>query len=344
VTSSPLTPVTLNDVAREAGVSLATASRSLNGGNRRVNDAYRERVMAAAAKLNYTPNLSAQAMAKGASSIVALVVSDIADPYFSSLAAGVISGAEKAGLIVTTAVTHGDSERELELVRALRGQRPRAIVLSGSRYAGEGSQKALIAELKAFESTGGRVVLITQREMPFATVLFDNYNGARSLAVTLVQQGYRRFAALAGVDTLMTSRDRLSGFMDGLEEHGISVDRQHIITTDFTREGGYRAAIELISRDIADVELVFAVNDVMAIGAMSAFRDSGRSLPDSIAVAGYDDISTARDMTPALTTVRIPLEDAGARAFELAFASEPRNDDLITVKGTVVIRESTPHR
>src|SRR5260370_1296481 len=117
---------TLGDVAEEAGVSLATASRVLNGSARVVGEPHRTRVAEAAVRLGYTPNLSAQATARGASAVVALLVADIVDPYFGLIAAGVARGADEAGLIVTIAVTERDPDRELRLVRALRGQRPRA--------------------------------------------------------------------------------------------------------------------------------------------------------------------------------------------------------------------------
>src|SRR5665647_176233 len=110
-------PVTLNDVAREAGVSLATASRAINGSaNRTVRADLRERVLAAASKLRYSPNANAQAMARGRTTSLGLVVHDIADPYFSSIAAGVTIAADRAGLAVTLASTQHDPSREVELV------------------------------------------------------------------------------------------------------------------------------------------------------------------------------------------------------------------------------------
>ena len=126
-TSERTTPATLHDVAREAGVSLATASRSLNGSTRKVNEELRQRVLETAARLDYSPNLSAQAVARGTTTTVALLVADIADPYFSQIAAGVVAAADAEHLIVTMAATEGDADRELELVRTLRGQRPRAL-------------------------------------------------------------------------------------------------------------------------------------------------------------------------------------------------------------------------
>ena len=341
--SPTASPATLHDVAREAGVSLATASRSLNGSTRKVNDDYRQRVLAAAARLNYSPNFSAQAVAKGSTSTVALLVSDIADPYFSSIAAGVIRAAETQGLIVTMAVTERSTERELELVRALRGQRPRVMILTGSRSDGSESQTALVAELKAFAATGGRVVLISQESLPFSTVVVDNYLGARALANSLVGQGYRRFAAIGGARTLVTSRDRLAGFADGLAEHGIAIHPDHVVRGEFTRDGGFAAATELLSDGLDQVDLVFAVSDVMAIGAMSAFREAGIVVPRDIAVAGFDDIDTARDVTPALTTVHIPLADLGQQAVELALSDAAlSSDEVIRVETRVILRASSP--
>src|SRR5690606_13244140 len=144
--------------------SLATASRVLNGSARRVADSYRERVEAAARKLGYTANLSAQATARGTSAIIALLVADIADPYFGQIAAGVARGADEAGLVVTIAITERDARREAALVRALRGQRPRGLVLAASRTAdpepADGSeppnQPELADELDAIASFGGR--------------------------------------------------------------------------------------------------------------------------------------------------------------------------------------------
>lgn len=338
-------PATLHDVAREAGVSLATASRSLNGSTRKVNEDYRARVLAAAERLGYVANLSAQTIAKGTSSTLALLVSDIADPYFAAIAAGVLSGAEQAGLITTMGITQRSAERELDLVKTLRGQRPRVLILTGSRYVDAALDEALTRELQAFESTGGRVVMVSQRSLPFDTVQTDNYGGARELAESLVGQGYRSFAALTGVSSLMTARDRLAGFRDGLAAHGLSLPDERVVETEFTRAGGYDGAGQLLARGLDDAELLFAVNDVMAVGAMSRLREEGIDVPGRLAVAGFDDISTARDVTPALSTVRLPLEQVGAAAIELALAG-PRGDEptLVTLGGEVVLRASTPSR
>lgn len=322
---------TLYDVAREAGVSLATASRALNGSERRVKDEYRERVLAAATRLGYTTNLSAQAVARGDSATVALLVSDIADPYFAGLAAGAISTADSSGLAVTIAVTEPGTDRELALVRTLRGQRPRVIVLAGSRFADEPSREQLVGELTAFESTGGRVVVVGQQELPFSTVQIDNAGGARALADALSGLGYRTAAVLGGPEGLVTARERVEAFVAGMPG-------ARVIPSAFTRDAGYVAMLELIDEGLADTDLVFAVNDVMAIGALSALRDRG--LAGAVGVAGFDDIPTAGDVSPSLTTVRVDLEGAGAAAVELALGGASRAN----IPAEVVLRASTPPR
>ncbi|SMH44350.1 transcriptional regulator, LacI family [Rathayibacter oskolensis] len=334
--------VTLHDVARESGVSLATASRALNGSARKVNDEYRARVIAAATKLGYSPNLSAQAVAKGTTSTVALLVSDIADPYFSSIASGVLAAAEAAGLVVTIAVTHRDPVRELDLVRTLRGGRPRVMLLAGSRFDDEASRDALVAELESFERTGGRVVMLSQRSLPFPTVQLDNRAGARALAEELVALGYRRFAIVHGPTSLLTSSDRMQGFTDGLAAHGVTVDPAHVVETAFTRDGGHAATLRLLDEHGGDIDLVFAVNDVMAIGASSALRDRGIEPGRGIGVAGFDDIPTLRDVSPAITTVAVPLAELGSRAIAMALDDEADAESSVVLPTAVVVRESTP--
>lgn len=334
---------TLHDVARTAGVSQATASRVLNGSVRNVRQENIDRVLTAAAELDYAPHLSAQAIARGSTNIAALVVSGVDDPYFSSIAAGVTQAAEAAGLIVTMAVADRSPERELQIVGTLRGMRPRVIIMTGSRVDGADARDALVEELHAYREAGGSVVLISQHDLPFHTVSIDNYGGARQLARALVGLGYRRFAVVRAGTGLRTSRDRCSGFVEGLREFGIDVDEQLVVEAEFSRRGGCAAARELVRRGLDGTELVFAVSDVMAIGVMTAFRDTGLVPGRDIAVAGFDDIGPAVDVVPELTSVNVPLQQVGLRAMELALSDDdaPR---IVPVDTNVVLRASTPPR
>ncbi|PNG22511.1 LacI family transcriptional regulator [Streptomyces cahuitamycinicus] len=331
---------TLRDVARAAGVSQATASRVLNGSIRNVRQGNAARVLAAAAELGYAPHLSAQAIARGSTNTVALVVSGVDDPYFSSIAAGVTQAAEAAGLIVTMAVAGRSPERELQIVRTLRGMRPRAIILTGSRIDGSDTRDALVEEFDAYRDAGGSVVLISQHDLPFRTVSIDDYGGARQLARALAGLGYRRFAVVCAGGGLRTSRDRCGGFMDGLREFDIDINEQRVVEAEFSRRGGCAAARELVRRGLDGTELVFAVSDVMAIGAMTAFRDAGLVPGQDVAVAGFDDIGPAVDVVPELTTVTVPLRQLGLRAMELALSDDDASR-IVQVSTSVVLRGST---
>ncbi|MGW6130284.1 LacI family DNA-binding transcriptional regulator [Cellulomonas sp. NPDC055163] len=337
-------PVTLSDVAREAGVSLATASRAINGSaNRTVREDLRERVLAAASRLRYSPDANAQAMARGRTTSLGLVVHDIADPYFSSIAAGVTTAADTAGLAVTLASTQHDASRETELVQLMHRQRARAIIIAGGRLDDEDANQRLRRALADYRRGGGSVALVGQPILEVDTVVVGNADGAAALARALHGLGYRRFAVLAGPEGHLTARDRLAGFSDALSDLGLVLEPSSVVRSAFTRDGGYDGMRTLLGSG-AQVDVVFAVNDVMAVGAMAAARDAGLAVPRDVAVAGFDDIVTLRDVTPPLTTVRVPLVDIGVAATQLALAAPADEPRLVHVEGTVVLRASTPER
>jgi LacI family transcriptional regulator len=333
--------VTLDDVARRAGVSQPTASRALNGSTRKVNEAYRERVLAAARELGYTPNLSAQAVARGSSRTIALVISGISDPYFSAMAAAIMRQAGLAGLGVSIAVTDRRSDRELELVREIRGHQPLAIILAGTGPLAPHTDDALVDELRRYEETGGRVVLITRSDLPFETVSFDNHEGARQLARELAGLGYRDFLLLGSGTALLGMQQRIDGFVEGLADEGVSLAADRILYPEFSWDGARRAIESLDEATLREVELVFAITDDMALGAIAGLRSRGLRIPDDVAVAGFDDITTLRDIVPPLTTVHVALDTVAEEAIYRATT----NDKVLarkTVPAYPVLRESTP--
>ncbi|MDP9866662.1 MULTISPECIES: LacI family DNA-binding transcriptional regulator [Streptosporangium] len=325
--------VTLEDVARRAGVSLATASRVLNGSTRQVGASLRAKVELAAAQLGYRTNVAAQTLARGASNVIGLVVHDLTDPYFAALADGAMRVAESQELVVMVGTTHRDPEREIAYVSTLNAQRVCAVLLAGSRVADPLVTRRLREELDRYRETGGRVACVGQDLLGADTVVPGNHEGAAALARSLAGLGHRRFAVLAGPAGLITARDRVAGFAGALA--GLGLPAPQIVHGSFDRDGGYAAAAE-----VSGATCVFAVNDVMAVGALASFRDRGVRVPDDISVAGFDDIATLRDLVPALSTVRLPLADMGARALELALDAAPEVR-VEPVAGEVVLREST---
>jgi LacI family transcriptional regulator len=319
--------VTLQDVADRAGVSLSTASRVVNEGSRRVGPRLADRVTKAVAELGYMANLQARAVATGQSTMMGVIVHDIADPYFSSIAAGLIEVSHAGGLLAIVSSTAAGGAGELEYVSLMRAQRARSVVLVGSRSADAAATAALRAEVGAFTRDGGRAVC-------------GNAGGARALAGALVALGHREFAVLAGPDGLVTARDRVAGFEAGLAAWSVSLDPRRVIHGAFTRDGGYQAMSAILASGGTRPDCVFAVNDVMAVGALARLRAEGLAVPGDIGVAGFDDITTLRDIYPPLTTVRLPLKQMGEMAASLVLqqADQPR---VIPVPGEVILRDST---
>lgn len=335
--------VRLTDVASRAGVSLATASRVINGSHRIPAEAIANRVRAAAEELGYVANAQAQALARSATGLIGLIVHDIADPYFSSIVRGAQRLARDHRSQVLLAGTERREQAELDAVAAFAAYRTDAIILAGSR--GQHSDVALVRELTRYTDNGGKVVAFGREIVPGArSVEIANREGAQQLVSALVGRGLRRFAILSGPPDLVTTSDRVAGFRDSLAAAGL--DPLAVGTGDFNSSGGYASALQVWrelehdqgEQDHSDPLCLLAVNDLMAQGAITALRSRGLSVPADVQVAGFDDIPTLRDYAPSLTTYRLPLEEIGERAARLALAVGAT--DFAPITGEVVLRES----
>lgn len=334
------THVTLQDVARAAGVSLATASRVLHG-TARVRDDLRERVLAAAGGLAYAPNAHAQALARASSQVIGVICHDVSDPYFAAISRGVMRVAAEHDLLVMLASTFRDPAREIAYAAALRAQRARAVLLIGSGFEDREWERAMDAELDPYTRTGGRVAVVSRhRSLRVDAVLPENRAGAAALARALVGLGHREFAVLSGPRALTTVADRLAGFREALTEAGIALPDENVVEAPFTRDGGYAAAVRLLRGD-ARPTCVFAVTDVMAIGALAAFRDNDVRVPGDLSLAGFDDIPIIADLTPALSTVALPLETMGERVMNLILQPPRTRSRIERFPAEVVLRAST---
>ncbi|KAA1397763.1 LacI family DNA-binding transcriptional regulator [Aeromicrobium ginsengisoli] len=337
----PSTSATLTDVARLAGVSIATASRALNGSQRSVSADSADRVRAAAERLGYLPNESAQSMVRGRTNNIGLIVRDIAEPYFAGIASGLIDELESTGMHVSIAVTSDDLAREIEQVRMFRRQRAAAVVLVGSRRTDEPHAAALMEELRHIETAGGRVVMLSHHQFPFRSVLIGNREGSQELASALLEVGYTEFTIVGGPSTYVTAKDRVQGFRDGLAERAAVVDDVRTVESGFGWQGGFDVAEQVLELGRGPRRVVFAVNDLVALGLLARWRELGVAVPSDIALAGFDDIPTLRDVRPWLTSVEVPLMLAGRSAARLAAAV---TDGNVTVSTVVKMRESTPAR
>lgn len=332
--------VTLSEVAKRAGVSLATASRVINGGTRGVTTDLRTRVLAAAQELSYVPNANAQALARASTHLVGVLVHDMSDPYFSEILRGIQRVASENGRMTLVVNSYRDPTREIDCVRLFHAHRVEALILAGSGLDERTYSQNMAAQIESFTAGGGRVAFIGRHHLTGDAVIPDNFGGAREMARALAELGHRRIGVIGGPPLVTTSRDRLEGFRKGLQDRGIELPVELIAKGDFSRDSGAQAVIELLERD-PKITAIFALNDHMAVGALTTLRQRGVRVPDEISVAGYDDIPIAADVTPALSTVRVPMVDMGARA--MAMALETRGSELLVeyLSTQIVLREST---
>ncbi|GAA4840648.1 LacI family DNA-binding transcriptional regulator [Kitasatospora terrestris] len=344
--------VTLGDVARHAGVSLATASRVLNGSARTVTEELSAKVRASADALGYLPNAPAQALARATGATIGVLLHDVADPYFGAIARGVGDAAARAGLLSLVTSTDGDPERELHAIRMLHAQRVRAIVLAGSGYTDPDAGRRIDEALAAYRDQGGIVTAITDHGPGYGTVLPDNRGGAAELTTALLGLGHRRIAVVTGPERMRVAQERLEGVLEAAAAAGLGGEEVLVERAEFTRDGGRAAVARILDRaDRADraggagvrPSVVVALSDICAAGVLAELRERGIAVPEEISVAGFDDIPLATDLAPALSTVRLPLADMGAEAVRLALDPAAGSGDgrQVLVAAEVVLRAST---
>lgn len=329
----------LADVAAAAGVSIATASRSLSGASG-VSQQVAARVREVAARMGYVANPHARSLAAGTSRSVGLVVHEIGDPYFAEIASGVLQVGASEGLTVQICHTGRDPDREREQIRMLVANRVGVIIVAGSGFVDPATEAAAKADLQAYQAAGGRVAVIGRHHFGVDAVLPDNRNGGRAVAEHLIGLGHRRIAVIAGTRAMTTIADRLAGIEEAFAAAGLDFAAVPVYEAAFTRAGG-KVAIEQVLAEQPGVTAVLALNDDMAIGALSVLRSRGIAVPDQMSVSGFDDVSVAQDLAPSLTTVRLPMVDMGRQALEMALR-EPAARPRRRVAGhELVVRDST---
>jgi LacI family transcriptional regulator len=333
--------VTLQDVATSAGVSLATASRALHGGTRVVTAELRERVEKAAADLGYTSHGPAQALARATTPVVGLIVHDITDAYFSAMAIGAMRVAHDNGLLVLVCNTFRDPRLELDYVARLRAQRARGVLLFGSGFSERSYQSTLQRELDSMTALGGRVVCISPHGFETDAVLPDHREGGRLAGRHLTELGHSRIGVISGPANLLVNQERLRGFRDHLRTVDLTLPPGQLGKGDFTRDGGRAATVDLLTRN-PDLTAIFALNDVMAVGALAALRDDLHlPVPDRVSVVGFDDIALTSDVQPALTTVHLPLEEIGQHGMRLLLDDQSSGLRTVRIPARLVARASS---
>lgn len=327
---------TITDVARKAGVSTSTVSHVINE-TRYVSDEVKQRVRTAMKDLHYQPNVIARSLRTRETQTVGVVVSDITNPFFTSIVRAIEDEVLKQGYNIILCDTDEKPEREQVYLRLLMGRRVDGLIVAPS------SGNADLLQL-AIES--GYPTVLLDRSIPGLdadVVLSDNEGGAFDAVSYLIGIGHRRIGIIAGRLEVSTGADRMAGYVRAIKAHGIPVDESLIEVAQFKREIAYEKTREMLARSEPPTAL-FVCNNAMTAGAMAAIKAAGKKVPKDISVVGFDDSEWAALMDPPLTVVAQPIVELGTRAAQLLMrrisGGRVKTPRAIVLKPELIVRGS----
>lgn len=335
---------TIRDVAARAGVSVATVSRVLSGSYRPPTTT-RDRVMEAVRDLDYDVTGRTQ---NNRTATIGVVMNSLTSEFFMNVVSGVEEQAIAAGRACLINSTRLDADRELSMINLLRQRGVEAVILIGGIVESAEHRSKLARLANTLERSGARLVLCGRpwsgpSSAPVTVVDYDAEGGAFAATSYLLSTGHRRIAYLGGQTNYATAEQRLAGYRRALNEFGIEPDPALIFTGGMGRDAGYLDGARVVKE--TDATAMFATNDVVAAGAMTAAREAGLRIPEDMSFVGFDDDSLAQDVFPPLTTVHVPQRELGREAARRAMYPAGDMVGSRVVLGThIVVRESVTPR
>jgi LacI family transcriptional regulator len=331
---------TINDVAKRAGVSPVTVSRVLNGAPN-VNAATRERVNQAIAELGYVPNVVARSLRLRRTRSLALILPDITNPFWPTVARGVEDAAQQDGYTVLLCNSDENAGKQARYLEAVVSQQVDGVIIAPCD-----SDSAKLAMLR--ERSIATVIIDRKVDgWDVDTVRGDSVGGAHALVRHLVELGHRRIAMLTGPMETSTSQDRVAGYEAALEHAGLPCDPELVCYGEF-REASGREMMEKVLKSCPDVTAVFAANNAIALGVVEALGKRGLRVPQDIALVCFDDLAPASQLFPFLTVAEQPAYEIGFEAARLLLhalqADAPLAPQHVMLPGRLIIRYSCGSR
>ncbi|MBM7556290.1 LacI family DNA-binding transcriptional regulator [Halanaerobacter jeridensis] len=337
VKQSEKNEITIRDVATEAGVSEATVSRVINN-SARVTYQTKEKVTQAIDELNYSPNANARHLRRSETKLIGLVIPDIWNPFFGGIVRGVEDLARNNDYNVVLLNTSGLLARERKCINVLKDRRVDGLIYMGKTYDQQ--------RIDLLSNCDFPIVIISreENEIDYPTVNIDNYQAAYDMTNYLIEEGYQKIAFIGGPEEDKTAGlKREKGYRQALADNELQFDFDLMVKGDFTLQSGYQGIAEILKQNIVP-DAVFAANDEMAVGAMKYIREQGYSIPEDIAVAGFDNISLVDYVEPRLTTVVQPVYELGQTGIKTLLKlikGEELEDNNIVLDYDIEVREST---
>ena len=328
---------TIKDVARVAGVSVATVSAVANG-TKFVSERLARQVRHAIEATGYQPHGVARSLKNGTTQTLGLIVTDITNPFFTAVARSVEDAAHLAGYAVVLCNSDEDVEKERVYLQLMRRRR-----VDGLIWAPAGD----VAAYHDFRATQGAPTILLDRQiagMPMDAVVVDNVGATREAIEYLIGLGHRRISLITGLPHLSTSRERLDGYRDAMAAHGLNASPRLVVQGNFRSGSAHDVALGLLRMQPRPTA-VFAANNLMAIGLLRAIRELGLRCPGQISVAAFDDFEEATLFTPTLTTIAQPTAAIGAKVVEIVLKRIGQRDgnhspEVATMEAVLHLRGS----
>jgi LacI family transcriptional regulator len=329
----------IRDVARRAGVSTVTVSRVINNSDA-VSDDTREKVQQVIEELGYVPNLLARGLRSKRTNTLALVITDITNPFWTTVARGVEDKAIEDGFSVILCNTDEDPEKQESYIEILVRKRVDGVVIAPVNRD--------VSALSAFSRHGIPYVVIDARIEGIDTdlVLGDSVGGAYGLVNHLADLGHRRIAIIAGPEQAPTAQDRLSGYLQALQEWDIPVEDELIKHGSFDQDSGYELTLELLHLAQRPTAL-FAGNNVMGLGALIALQEHGVRVPEDMALVAFDELPLLSVLHPFLTVADQQPYEMGTIATQLLLerlTGKRQERREIMLEAKLILRESSGTR
>ncbi|WLR47375.1 LacI family DNA-binding transcriptional regulator [Halobacillus litoralis] len=321
--------VTIKDVAREAGVSVATVSRVLND-NGYVGADTRKKVMEAIAELNYSPNEVARSLYKRESRLIGLLLPDITNPFFPQLARGVEDELSQAGYRLLLGNSDENIQKELEYIQTFVQNNVVGIITATNHV-----------DYKIYEALDLPLVLLDRASENYPAVYADGREGGRLAAKTLIEKGAERITLVKGPANIKPAQDRFQGAIEELSQ--ADVDFSVLSTTSYSFEEAQGWAEELFDK-FTDTDGIIASNDIVGIAIVHEAMERGKRIPEDVQIIGYDDIPQSRLSYPTLSTIRQPAYEMGREAAKLLIRTikkEPGVEQTIQMPVELVERKTT---
>jgi LacI family transcriptional regulator len=328
-------PTTIKEVALKAGVSIATVSRVLNNVGP-IDERTRQHVSEVARELRYVPNATGRSLSRRKTEAIGLLLPDLFGEFFSEVLRGSDQTAQHSNYHLVVSSSHNNRRQIRAALTMMRG-RVDALVIMSPHIDAETLSENLPQSLP--------VVLLNchVQSTEFDSITVDNFTGAHAMTTHLLEHGHRRIAIITGTPGNVDANERLRGYQTALGDNGIAADETLVVQGNFTESSGVDAVKTLLALSQRPTA-IFASNDSMAIGALSALRDAGVQVPEEIALAGFDDVPIDSYLTPTLTSVQVGIHALGVLAIETALHAvrhqNTHRKQQIIVPATLSLRES----